>query len=100
MLPCRYTYQQQQQQRQHEQQQQQYYYQQQQQQRYERALPSDTAFLTTSNFRQNVFYGTRPWLLLVRRTIGLGRAGAPRHFARVMGSVAASAVHVRSSHDL
>lgn len=45
-----------------------FYYQQQQQQQeqYERALPSNTSFLTTSNFRGLVINGGRPWLVMVR----------------------------------
>jgi hypothetical protein len=30
------------------------------------ALPSETAFLTSSNFRSYVFYGSRPWLVMAR----------------------------------
>ncbi|GLI62642.1 hypothetical protein VaNZ11_005308 [Volvox africanus] len=49
-------------------QQQQHFYQQQQQQeqeQHERALPSNTSFLTISNFRSLVIYGGRPWLIMV-----------------------------------
>ncbi len=48
-----------------------HYQQQQQQQQQEAAansaLPSNTSFLTASNFRSLVFYGGRPWLIMVRR---------------------------------
>ncbi|GFR46713.1 hypothetical protein Agub_g8336 [Astrephomene gubernaculifera] len=55
--------------RQHYQQQHHFYnfqqQQEQQEQMYQQALPSNTTFLTTSNFRSLVFFGGRPWIMMV-----------------------------------